>query len=184
MAYWLVSNFTSLCFSSVESQIGASLVTMRWRGLELDEAELRTSIKVQLREKLLDLERAIPQDLMANQCNKCQQLVTFLLREFRGYLSNISLGCIQLTLFFSNREDFQRGRSSEAISKIQKFLDGLLLTDRVNEARFKVTVLEKGDEVADPMDTTIYSRLWPWSKNPIFKQIYKLVFFCFFSSML
>lgn len=143
----------------VESQNGASLVTVRWRGLELDEAELRTSIKVQLREKLLDLERAIPQDLMANQCNKCQQLVTFLLREFRGYLSNISLGCIQLTLFFSNREDFQRGRSSEAISKIQKFLDGLLLTDRVNEARFKVTVLEKGDEVADPMDTTIYSRV-------------------------
>lgn len=143
----------------VESQNGASLVIVRWRGLELDEAELRTNIKVQLTEKLLDLERAIPQDLMANQCNKCQQLVTFLLREFRGYLSNISLGCIQLTLFFSNREDFQRGRSSEAISKIQKFLDGLLLTDRVNEARFKVTVLEKGDEVADPMDTTIYSRV-------------------------
>lgn len=146
----------------VESQIGASLVTMRWRGNEVDETELRTKIKVQLTSSLTarlpDLERAIPQDMMANQCDKCQQLVTFLLNEFRGYLTDLSLGCIQLTLFFSNREDFQRGRSSEALTKIQKFLDGLLLTDRVNEG-FRVTVLEEDDEVGDTMDTTFYSRL-------------------------
>uniref|UniRef100_A0A8W8IFL5 VWFA domain-containing protein n=1 Tax=Magallana gigas TaxID=29159 RepID=A0A8W8IFL5_MAGGI len=145
----------------VESQIGASLVTMRWRGNEVDETELRTKIKVQLTSSLTarlpDLERAIPQDMMANQCDKCQQLVTFLLNEFRGYLTDLSLGCIQLTLFFSNREDFQRGRSSEALTKIQKFLDGLLLTDRVNEG-FRVTVLEEDDEVGDTMDTTFYSR--------------------------
>ncbi|XP_034325144.2 uncharacterized protein [Magallana gigas] len=145
----------------VVSQIDASLVTMRWIGNEVDEAELRTKIKVQLTsslpEELVDLERTVLQDLVANQCDKCQQLVTFLMRKFRGYLSNIRLGCIQLTLFFSNREDFQRGRSSEALAKIQKFLDGLLLTDRVNE-RFRVTVLEQDDEVASLMDTTFFSR--------------------------
>lgn len=145
----------------VVSQIDASLVTMRWIGNEVDEAELRTNIKVQLTsslpEELVDLERTVLQDLVANQCDKCQQLVTFLMRKFRGYLSNISLGCIQLTLFFSNREDFQRGRSSEALAKIQKFLDGLLLTDRVNEG-FRVTVLEEDDEVASLMDTTFFSR--------------------------
>lgn len=118
MAYWLVSNFTSLCFSSVESQIGASLVTMRWRGLELDEAKLRTNIKVKLTKRLLDLERKVLQDLMANQCDKCQQLVIFLMKEFRGYLTEVSLGCIQLTLFFSNIEDLQRGRSPDSISKV------------------------------------------------------------------
>lgn len=137
-------------------------MTVKWRGNEVDETELRTKIKVQLTSSLTarlpDLERAIPQDMMANQCDKCQQLVTFLLNEFRGYLTDISLGCLQLTLFFSNREDFQRGRSFEALAKIQKFFDGLLLTDRVNDG-FRVTVLEEDDEVGDTMDTTFYSRL-------------------------
>lgn len=162
VTFWLVLIFTRFCFLLVVSQIDASLVTMRWKGNEVDEAELRTNIKVQLTsslpEELVDLERTVLQDLVANQCDKCQQLVTFLMRKFRGYLSNIRLGCIQLTLFFSNREDFQRGRSSEALTKIQKFLDGLLLTDRVNEG-FRVTVLEEDDEGASPMDTTFFSRL-------------------------
>lgn len=135
---------------------------MKWRGIEVNETELRTKIKVQLTssltEKLLDLERTILQDLVANQCDKCQQLVTFLLKEFKGYLTDVSLGCIQLTLFFNNREDLLRGKSPEAISKMQKFLEGLLLTEKVREG-FRVTVLEKDDEEADPMDTTVYNRL-------------------------
>ncbi|XP_065943061.1 uncharacterized protein [Magallana gigas] len=145
----------------VESQIGASLVTMRWRGLELEEAKLRTKIKVQLTENLLDLERAIPQDLMANQCNKCQQLVTFLLKEFRGYLTNVSLGCIQLALVFRNREDFQRGRSPEAVSKIQIFLDKLLLTEKnppiSGNVRFSLTLPEQKG-ITNKNDTIVYNR--------------------------
>lgn len=135
---------------------------MRWRGLELEEAKLRTKIKVQLTENLLDLERAIPQDLMANQCNKCQQLVTFLLKEFRGYLTNVSLGCIQLALVFRNREDFQRGRSPEAVSKIQIFLDKLLLTEKnpsiSGNVRFSLTLPEQKG-ITNKNDTIVYNRL-------------------------
>nr|XP_034325149.1 uncharacterized protein LOC105343823 isoform X1 [Crassostrea gigas]XP_034325150.1 uncharacterized protein LOC105343823 isoform X1 [Crassostrea gigas]XP_034325151.1 uncharacterized protein LOC105343823 isoform X1 [Crassostrea gigas] len=145
----------------IESQIGASLVTMRWRGLELDEAKLRTNIKVKLTKRLLDLERKVLQDLMANQCDKCQQLVIFLMKEFRGYLTEVSLGCIQLTLFFSNIEDLQRGRSPDSISKIQKFLDKLLLTKTIRpisgSVRFSLTLPEQ-EGFTNKNDTIVYNR--------------------------
>lgn len=135
---------------------------MRWRGLELDEAKLRTNIKVKLTKRLLDLERKVLQDLMANQCDKCQQLVIFLMKEFRGYLTEVSLGCIQLTLFFSNIEDLQRGRSPDSVSKIQKFLDKLLLTKTIRpisgSVRFSLTLPEQ-EGFTNKNDTIVYNRL-------------------------
>ncbi|XP_061168953.1 uncharacterized protein LOC133178222 [Saccostrea echinata] len=153
----------------VDTHTGASVVTLRWRGIEETEEVLRTRIKAQLTSSLTEnlqaLERTVLEDLVNKDCDKCQKLVTFLLQEMRGHLADISLGCFQLTVLFTSQEELEKATSSDSLQRMQKFLESLLVTEKVQElvedVRFSVTVL--GEEAAISYKevlevTTLYRR--------------------------
>nr|XP_022334951.1 uncharacterized protein LOC111131629 [Crassostrea virginica]XP_022334952.1 uncharacterized protein LOC111131629 [Crassostrea virginica] len=147
----------------VNTKIGGSLVTITWRDLRTDKEEMKARIKVQLQssltEQLQAWEKAALQDLVDNECDKCRQLVSFLFTKIEGHLTDISPGCLQLTVVFTDRKKLDRGTSPEALSAIREFLDSLLLTQDLESAtsdlRFSITVLDQ--EVYDST-ATIYSR--------------------------
>ncbi|XP_062619497.1 uncharacterized protein LOC134281054 [Saccostrea cucullata] len=153
----------------VDTHTGSSLVTLRWRGIEDTEEALRTRIKVQLTTSLTEdlqaLERTVLKDLVNKGCNKCQELVRYLLREVRGHLTDISLGCLQLTVLFTSQEELERGTCSAFIQRLQKFLERLLVTEKVQElvedVRISVTVLSEEAAMSHkevPEVTTLYKR--------------------------
>ncbi|XP_078313732.1 uncharacterized protein LOC111131540 isoform X2 [Crassostrea virginica] len=135
----------------VDTKIGGSLVTISWRDLRTDEEEMTARIKVQLQssltEQLQAWEKAVLQDLVDNECDKCRKLVSFLFRENEGHLTGISPGCFQLTVVFTDRMKLDRGTSPEALSTIREFLDSLLLTKDLESATsdlgFSITVLDQ-----------------------------------------
>ena len=125
---------------TVDTQIGTSLVTLRWRGEENDEEELRTSLKLRLTssltESLDEMERVVLEDLVNNHCDKYRSLVTYLVTEMKGRLDEVSLGCLRLTLQFTCQEDLERGTSHDALHKLQDFLNKLLVTEKLR--RFSI----------------------------------------------
>ncbi|XP_056022439.1 uncharacterized protein LOC125649616 isoform X2 [Ostrea edulis] len=151
----------------VDTQIGTSVVTMRWRGTENTNEELGTQIKLRLTSSLTDsledLERSVLEDLVNNHCDKCQAVVTYLVKEMKGRLTEVSLGCLRLTLLFTCQEDLERGTSEEALKKIQEFFNKLLVTEKLlhvaEDIRFSATVeghhyLAQGNQ----QSTTLYKR--------------------------
>ena len=126
-------------------------MTISWRDLRTDEEEMTARIKVQLQssmtEQLQAWEKAVLQDLVDNECDKCRKLVSFLFRENEGHLTGISPGCFQLTVVFTDRMKLERGTSPEALSTIREFLDSLLLTKDLESATsdlgFSITVLDQ-----------------------------------------
>ena len=145
-------------------------MTISWRDLRTDKEEMKARIKVQLQssltEQLQAWEKAALQDLVDNESDKCRQLVSFLFTKIEGHLTDISPGCLQLTVVFTDRKKLVRGTSSEALSAIREFLDSLLLTQDLESATsdlgFSVTVLDQ--EVYDST-ATIYSRLFSHLKS-------------------
>ena len=145
-------------------------MTITWRDLRTDKEEMKARIKVQLQssltEQLQAWEKAALQDLVDNECDKCRQLVSFLFTKIEGHLTDISPGCLQLTVVFTDRKKLDRGTSPEALSAILEFLDSLLLTQDLESAtsdlRFSITVLDQ--EVYDST-ATIYSRLFSHLKS-------------------
>ena len=152
-------------FDLVDTKIGGSLVTISWRDLRIDEEDMKARIKVQLQssltEQLQAWEKAVLQDLVENQCDKCRQLVSFLFTKIEGHLTDISPGCFQLTVVFTDRKKLDRGTSPEALSAIRKFLDSLLLTQDLESATsdlgFSITVL---DQEVYHNTATFHSRLF------------------------
>ena len=154
----------------MDTKIGGSLVTITWRDLRTDEEEMKARIKVQLQSSLTEQiqawEKAVLQDLVDNQCDKCRQLVSFLFTKIEGHLTDISPGCFELTVVFTDKKKLDRGTSPEALSAIREFLDSLLLTKDMESAKsdlgFSITVMDQ--EVYDST-ATIYSRLFSHLKS-------------------
>ena len=145
-------------FDPVDTKIGGSLVTITWRDIRTDEEEMKARIKVQLQssltEQLQAWEKTVLQDLVENQCDKCRQLVSFLFTKIEGHLIDISTGCLQFTVVFTDKKKLDRGTSPEALSAILEFLDSLLLTKDMENAS---TVWDK-EVYRSP--ATFYSRLF------------------------
>ena len=135
----------------MDTKIDGSLVTITWRDIRTDEKEMKARIKVQLQssltEQLQGWEKAVLQDLVDNECDKCRKLVSFLFTKNEGYLTGISPGCFQLTMVFTDRIKLERGTSPEALSAIREYLDSLLLTQDLesatNDLGFSITVLDQ-----------------------------------------
>ena len=135
----------------MDTKIGDSFVTISWRDIRTDEEEMKARIKVQLQssltEQLQAWEKAVLQDLVDNQCDKCRQLVSFLFTKIEGHLIDISTGCLQFTVVFTDKKKLDRGTSPEALSAIREFLDSLLLTKDLESATsdlgFSITVLDQ-----------------------------------------
>ena len=144
-------------------------MTISWRDLG-NEEEMKARIKVQLQSSLTEQiqawEKAVLQDLVENQCDKCRQLVSFLFTKIEGHLTEISPGCFEFTVMFTDRMKLERGTSPEALSAIREYLDSLLLTNDMESATsdlgFSITVL---DQNVYDSTATIYSRLFSHLKS-------------------
>ena len=140
-------------------------MTISWRDLRTDEEEMKARIKVQLQSSLLEelqiWEEDVLEDLVDNECDKLRQFVSFLFTKIEGRLTDITPGCLQLTVVFTDKKKLDSGTSPEALSAIREFLDSLLLTQDLESATsdvgFSITVLDK--EVYH-RTATFYSRLF------------------------
>ena len=145
-------------------------MTISWRDLRTDKEEMKARMKVQLQssltEQLRAWEKAVLQDLVDNECDKCRQLVSFLFTKLEGHLTEISPGCFEFTVMFTDKKKLDRGTSPEALSVIREYLDSLYLTKDMESAtsdlEFSITVL---DQNVYDSTATIYSRLFSHLKS-------------------
>ena len=128
---------------------------------------MKARIKVQLESSLMEqlqICEDVLEDLVDNECDKCRQLVSFLFTKIEGHLRDISPGCLQLTVVYTDKKKLDRGTSPEALSAIREFLASLLLTEDMENASsdlgFSITVLDEEVAIRKLFDSLLLINDW------------------------